>query len=194
MAHNSNQSNEQNLEFAVSQAVDGVLLPGDELALRDRLKQPDAQAMFREHEQLNALLREQADVPDVDFDAFADRMSMALEREELFTAQPLKMPQQTGTSWTRRLASVAAVLLIGAAAWPFLPKANAPRVKIENGEAYVTGPTMPQPRGNAEIQVQIGPSQELVSRGLAKGLDDAGKRTPKVVISSAENGNDVRPY
>jgi hypothetical protein len=194
MTHNPTNSNEQNLEFAVSQAVDGVLSETDQLALGHRLDEADARALFTDYQRINTLLRQHAELPDIDFDAFSERVSTALEREELFVPQPLKMPQVSGTNWTRRFAGVAAAILIGLAAWPFLPHGNPSRPKLENGEAVVAGPAMPAPRGSAEIQVQIGPSQELVSRGLAKGLDDAGKRTPKVVISSAENGNDVRPY
>ncbi|MDB5324651.1 MAG: hypothetical protein JWM57_220 [Phycisphaerales bacterium] len=187
--------NDENLEFAVSQAVDGVLADHDRHALGRRLEDADALAFAADHEQINALLRANAILPPIDFEAFADRVSTAIEREELLAAAPLQIrPAAERPTWTRRLATAAAVMLVGAAAWPFLPHST-PKPAGPTGEAFVEIPAVRAPRAAGVTSITVGPSQEMVSRGMTAGLNpDAAKHQPRVVISSDESSGDVKPY
>ena len=187
--------NDENLEFAVSQAVDGVLADHDRHALGRRLEDADALAFAADHEQINALLRANAALPSIDFEAFADRISSAIEREELLSPAPLQIrPIVVRPTWTRRLATAAAIMLVGAAAWPFLPQSS-PSVPHSTGQAFVEVPMTHTPRSPGVATITVGPSQEMVSRGMTAGLNpDSAKHQPRVVISSAESPGDVKPY
>ena len=186
--------NEENLEFAVSQAVDGVLADHDRQALGRRLDDADARALAADHARVNALLRSNAGVPPIDFEAFADRMTCAIEREELVAPGPLKIrPAAGGTTWTRRLATAAAIALVGAAAWPFLPHA-AETPAGPASEALVEVPATRLPRQAGVTTITVGPSDEIAHRGMAIDTTDGAKRTPRVVISSADRAADVKPY
>lgn len=184
------QPNEETLEYAVSQSVDSVLPDVDRRRLGGALSTPAARQWADDHEQVTAFLRTHAEAPDVDYDALAGSFTTALAAENSYAPAALPM----WPVWRQRLAVAAAVMLTGAAAWPFLPglgKSDGPA-----GTSIVQVPTIPTPTTAPISVVVVGPSELMVQRGFASGLDTA-KQTPgkpKVVITSAETPGDVRPY
>lgn len=184
--------NEDNLDYATSQAVDGVLSDFDAHNLGETLNSPEARAMAAEHEKINALLRAHDPLPPIDFDGLAASISAAVANEDNHVAPPLPMR----TTWTRRLAYAAAVGLIALAAWPFLSRPASPAGG--NGVATVDGPAT-APAGNGTIEIRVGPSELMVKRGLVGGLgtDPVGgkeKDKSRMVITSATAPSDLRPF
>ena len=185
-------TNEDNLDYATSQAVDGVLSDFDARNLGDALRSPEAREMTAAHEKINSLLRAYDPLPPVDFDSLSASISAAVAGEESHVPAPIPMRP----SWTRRLAYVAAVGLVAMAAWPFLAKPNAPG--LDGQQSRVTGPEA-APTSNGTIEIRVGPSEAMVQRGLEKGIDTAlvggiDKNKPRVVITSATQPSEFRPF
>ncbi|MGC4032834.1 MAG: hypothetical protein QM754_14090 [Tepidisphaeraceae bacterium] len=186
-----------NFEFAVSQAVDGVLSDMDRHVLGERLRSVEARVLAEDHEQINALLREHAARPaGVDYDSFADAFSATLAAEDAYA--PAAIPIRS--TWTRRLAIAAALILTALAAWPFLPHGNS-NPGPAGGQLVVEVPAVEQatqPVKPMEVAVSVGPSEALVSRGMQAGLTPAAHspQAARVVISSVvEPPTDAsRPY
>ena len=95
------------LEFSISQYIDGTLGARERDALEERLAtDAEARAVHTEYESLQRVLKA-APVPELDWDRFAARISGAVAREEL-PAQSYRIGQ-----WLRpaRLAIAASVLV-----------------------------------------------------------------------------------
>ena len=188
-------TNEDNLDFATSQAVDGVLSDFDAHNLGEKLNSPEARAMAADHEKLNVLLRSYDPLPPVDFDKLAASVSAAIANEETHVAPPVPMR----TTWTRRLAYAAAVGLVALAGWPFLSRPAATGGGGNGSVVTDIGPATPT--ANGTIEVRVGPSELMVKRGLIGGLGtepvgDKNKEKDKsrVVITSATAPSELRPF
>src|SRR5687768_923655 len=93
------------LEFSISQYLDGTLPAAERDALETRLgSDAEARALYAEYESLQGVFKA-APLPAVRWDAFAQQISAAVAREEM-PAQSYKL-----TSWFRpaRLAIAASV-------------------------------------------------------------------------------------
>src|SRR3954471_7876393 len=98
------------LEFSISQYLDGTLAAAERDALDERLAtDAEARAVLAEYEALNAAFAAAPAVPEIDWDQFAGKISAAVAREEM-PAQSYKIG-----AWMRqpvRLPAVAASLLV----------------------------------------------------------------------------------
>lgn len=190
-------SNDNNLEYAVSQAVDGVLADADRRRLGDALHSADAQTFAAEHGEIKALLRTYADVPEIDFDAFANTFSQTLAGEEAYAPAPLSIaPASVWPAWRRRLAVAAAIALTGAASWPFLPHAQQSSPNNAGGQILVQVSNATPVDHTPPTEIAVGPSKAMIDKGFTVGLapENAAMLKPKVIISSVEMPGDVRPY
>src|SRR5215210_1346024 len=117
------------LEFSISQYLDGTLAAAERDALEERLAtDAEARAVYAEYEALNGAFAAMPAVPEIDWDQFAGKISAAVAREEL-PAQSYRIG-----SWFRpvRLAAIAASLLVaGGIAFSLLRP---------NGDRTNTGP------------------------------------------------------
>ena len=176
----------EELEFAISQYVDGTLPASERAALELRLEgDPDARALLDEYRRLETSLKQDLPaVPEVDWDRLATHISTHVADE---AGRPLTMP------WVRRFAplAVAASLIIGVgvAAVVFLthrpPKAEV-EVAIDHGSQTPTvvavveieGPAAEiASEGQQVAQVEIGPSPQYAA------LDRPYRAADAVVVS-----------
>ena len=185
-------TNEDNLDYATSQAVDGVLSDFDARNLGEKLHSAEARAAAAGHEKINALLRAHDPLPPIDFDKLAASISSAISDEVAHVAPPIPMR----STWTRRLAYAAAVGLVAMAAWPFLSR---PAHSTSNGGMVTDITPATAPGNGGSMEIRVGPSELMVQRGLIGGLGtqpvgDKDKNKSRVVITSATGPSDLRPF
>src|SRR4051812_19493282 len=96
------------LEFSISQYLDGTLAVAERDALEERLAtDAEAREVYAEYEALNGALAAAPAVPEIDWDAFAGKISAAVAREAL-PEQSYKISAWLGRPM--RLAGIAASL------------------------------------------------------------------------------------
>src|SRR6266487_2313787 len=77
------QMSRDQLEFAISQYLDGRLPPPETAALEERLaKDADAREMLASYQRLNAVVKTSLPVPQIDFEAFSSQLSDRLAELE----------------------------------------------------------------------------------------------------------------
>ena len=181
------------LEFSISQYLDGTLAAADAAALEERLAgDADARVVFGEYQSLDAALRA-TPAPDVDLAAFHTRVTDALVRQP-DPAVSYKLPW-VGT--VRRLALAACVVIAAGVGIRLLQTSRDADVT-----AISTRPTTPasvEPKqiivldgvrraapttGPSEIVVAIGPSSIPQDRpALARYQEDLISRRSQVIIA-----------
>ncbi len=173
----------ENLEYTISQYVDGTLSEIDRRALEEQLV-ADAEARLHvTHEaHLTNLLREYAvvDQPAVDFDSFQAHLSSVIADEPSHLAQPIRMT----TVWVRRLSIAAAVGIAALVGVKFIPQTGDSTRPV--GTVIVAGPAIETSNSPADINIAVGPSDALIKRGQTLSMADDSIFTPapRVVISS----------
>jgi len=182
------------LEFLISQYVDGTLVGGKREALEARLKlDPGARAVLSEYRALDAQLKALPRL-DVRWDAFADQVSAAVADAE----EPAQSYRIADYRWANRWVAVAAAVLI-AAGTAFVAIRNStsrtPKlIAIVNAEPE-TAPTVtvvelgPVETGGAAsttpLEVAIGPSDRLQDRGsVNRYAAEVITRPAQVLIAS----------
>ncbi len=173
-----------NLEYAISQYLDGTLSEFDRRVLEDRLAvDAEARLLASEYAHLDTMLRASRAEPTVDYDRFASHLSGLIEQEESYVAQPIKMPG----AWMRYTAVAAALILAIGIGLHFI---SAPRVdeKVAAGSIDVKVEFAEKPASVPSMTIAVGPSDQLKQAGYAQGLldDSIIMRTPKLVISAAD--------
>lgn len=133
------------LEFSISQYVDGTLVDdGQRSALEERLAtDAEARALYAEYQTLQGVLVSSLPMPEVDWDQFASRVSAAVEREEM-PAQSYKISR-----WFSRpmqFAVAASVLIAGSIALTMLRPGG-------GGGGGATGPGTRGPAAIAPTQI-----------------------------------------
>lgn len=186
------------LEFSISQYLDGTLAPAERDALETRLgSDAEARALFAEYEALQRVLAH-APLPAVRWDGLAERISAAVAR------QPEPLQSYNLSRWLRpgRLAAAAAsVLVAGSLALLLLkpgPTDTVAPVPIEpiqivvkpTDAAAVNPPAMavnPDP-----VQVAIGPPPLSDDAAVVRVYADSVVHRPSkaVIVSAAPLGQD----
>jgi anti-sigma factor RsiW len=191
------------LEFSISQYLDGTLGARERDALEERLATDgEARAVYAEYESLQGVLTTAAaaPVPGVDWDAFAARVSGAVGREK-----PPAQSYKIG-AWLRpaRLAIAASVLVAAGLAFALLgpgggggsdgPTAPVQPTRIvavdkaPAGEAVaVAAAPNPEP-----VRVTIGPSPEAADDTIFVRYADTVVQRPSkaLIVSAAPAGQD----
>ena len=190
----------EELEFAISQYVDGTLSAAERSALELRLADDaEARALLTEYRQLNQMLKA-SPLPDVKWDALAQAISGAVDQAELAQASRMRMP-----AWVRAvalpLAMAASVLIVaGVAIHALIPNHHNQGVSPESPLAKITptptpapvvemaiviGPHVDKIEGPAEISVAVGPGDAVKDEpSLAQYSDDVTLRPSHVTIAA----------
>ena len=175
------------LEFAISQYLDGNLAAAEESALEARLaSDADARALLAEYRSLDRVLRS-SPVPDVDFDALGSRIRTAVAAQ----AEPA---QSYRLHWVRTVAALALAACVVIAVSLGIRRLQAPAVP--------TGPVVkapaPEPKQIVVIDttprttpstapvaiVSVGPSAAAGDRtALARYHEDLISRPSQVIIA-----------
>lgn len=188
------------VEFSISQYLDGSLEGAERQALEERLAGDVAlRATLDEYRRLNAALKS-APLPEVRWDALASSISAAIDRAEDAAAQRYRLP-----AWARgaaRLAMAACVLIAagvgirivlshspashvtpGAVAIDSThrtspgshraPTAHSSVPVVQMASVQVFGPQDDRPAGPVQIQVSVGPGRSANGDAAFSRYDDA---------------------
>jgi anti-sigma factor RsiW len=188
----------EELEFSISQYIDGTLGARERDALEERLAtDAEARALYAEYESLQRVLAA-APVPEVDWDQFAARISAAVAREEL--------PQQSYkiSRWLRpaRLAVAASVLMAAGVAFSLLQPGTKQGSVPGNVEPTRIVVVDPAPAGETTavavrpseepIRIVIGPSDDASGETVFVRYADTLVQRPSkaLIVSAAPAGQD----
>jgi hypothetical protein len=183
------------LEYTISQYLDGTLLPLERSALEERLAvDAEARELLEEYRQLNASLKAMP-LPNIAWDKLQGSIVKTLQTHET----PIKHYSIGAISWSGRLA-IAAVLLFGISVGVFIvnrnmPAAN-PAAPSPSAVVAISGPAPEQPKGNVVADISIGPSPTLAA-GNWRTSDEIVSRPTVVLIDQARFGGqdtEQNPY
>jgi negative regulator of sigma E activity len=174
------------LEFAISQYLDGNLAEAEESALEARLaSDADARALLAEYRSLDRVLRA-APPPTVDWDALSGRVSKAVARE----AEPA---QSYRLHWVRTAAALALAACVVVAVSIGIRRLQGPDSRLQFGEN--TQPATKQivvidtarraaPSTAPVAIVSVGPPAAAPDRAaLARYHEDLISRPSQVIIA-----------
>lgn len=183
------------LEFSISQYLDGTLAPAARDALETRLgSDAEARALYAQYEALQDVLAN-APLPAVRWDRFAEQISAAMARE------PEPAQSYMLSRWFRpaRLALAASVLLAGGIAFSLFrlgpgatndPVAAAPiRIVLKNAAA-ASGPDAAPAVNPAPIRIAI--DEPADDAGVLRVYSDSVVHRPSkaVIVSAVPVGQD----
>jgi anti-sigma factor RsiW len=172
------------LEYSISQYLDGTLLPLERAALEDRLASDgDARALLEEYRRLDTALKHKLPaMPSIAWDRFAGQIQQAVA-----TAEEPRGGRSFfigSVSWAGRLA-IAAALLFAVSIGVFFVNRPTP----VRGTAIVTGPTAEPSTGTAVAEISIGPSQ-AVAHNWRAGEEVVTRPTVVLIDSAHQPGQD----
>jgi len=193
-------SDRDNFEFALSQYADGTLNELEKRVVEERLlTDAEGRLLVSDFARIDLMLRNSRELPAMDFDAFADRISAAIESEEAPVAAPIRLHLYRWAGGLAAAAAVAIAAFVGLRPHSPAPGQLAqPTEIVAKGSAVIAGPSVETASAAPAIKIGVGPSDILAKRGdtLSLGEEAIAPRPPKVVIGSAASPNtgDVRPY
>jgi anti-sigma factor RsiW len=164
------------LEYAISQYLDGTLPPLERAALDDRLaSDPEARAILGEYRRLDVSLKN-LPAPILAWDRVADQIRQAVAREEA----PIRHYSLRPMRWISGLAIAASVLLAISLALHFAQPPPKPA-----GIATISGPAAEVAAGPVVSQIGIGPSPAVAANWQAS--DEIISRPTVVLIDQARS-------
>lgn len=184
----------QDLEFSISQYVDGTLDSSERAALEARLAaDADAQTLLDEERALVGALRD-LPLPPIEWNRLTEVISAAVAQAE----EPVQS-YRLWRSWMPVPLGLAASLLIAAglaihmySAAPSAPPRHVPPVVQQ--VAVVTGPQADAPEGPVQVEVSIGPGNSVAGgEDLSRYSDDVVTRPSRVLVASGVNSVDDAP-
>jgi negative regulator of sigma E activity len=193
-------SDRDNFEFALSQYADGTLNELEKRVVEERLlTDAEGRLLVSDFARIDLMLRNSRELPAMDFDAFAGRISAAIESEEAPVAAPIRLHLYRWAGGLAAAAAVAIAAFVGLRPHSPAPGQLAqPTEIVAKGSAVIAGPSVETASAAPAIKIGVGPSDILAKRGdtLSLGEEAIAPRPPKVVIGSAASPNtgDVRPY
>lgn len=176
------------LEYAISQYLDGTLRPLERDTLEERLAaDAEARALLAEYQELNNSLKS-LPVPAVAWDRFAAHISKAVEAEEA----PVRHYSISAMSWSGRLA-IAAMLLFGITIAVYFVQPHSDPINLplkgnpdSSTIAVISGPTPQQASGAVIAEINIGPAASVAS-GNWRMTEDVVSRPTVVLIDKARS-------
>jgi len=177
--------NLDDLEFSITQYLDGTLPPLERAALENRLSHdPQARAILAEHRELNHLFAAAPPPPQVDWDRLHERLSQCIT-----TADPPAVSRYRigGGRIVIGVAAAACVLIAATVSLVLLrPTSNTPTPPIPQGYASVSVLTGEQPQGTPLTQIKIGPAPTLTAGAVWRHSDVVVSRPAQVFIAKGQ--------
>jgi anti-sigma factor RsiW len=180
------------LEFSISQYLDGSLSPAERSALESRLaSDPQARRLLEEHRKLDQMLKA-SPMPELRWDLLAGQISAAVAQVEIpVEAQSASRLRMNWMRMAMPMALAASVLIAAGIAIRFIPfghstpqgqPISAPSV------AQIVGPQAEIAQGPSEISVSVGPAGRAPDdSNLARYSDDVISRPAHVTVASGIN-------
>ena len=176
------------LEFAISQYLDGTLAAGEQAALEERLAtDPEARALFAEYQKLDSVVKSAMPLPPIAWDDFARSISEAAASE----APPVKT-FKLRMGWIGSAVALAASVAI-AFGIVFTTRSNQPGpgqtsyVAVDPpkpGTITVVGPSIQAASQPAFAKVTISAPPELARTTNWRYAEDIVTRPVRVLIAS----------
>jgi anti-sigma factor RsiW len=168
------------LEFLITQYLDGRLPERERLELERKLSQdPAAARLMKEQRELDGILSLAAPLPPIDWDALALRISAAVAMQ----AQPVQRHKRP-RAWVGATVALAACLLVVVGISLLMRRGPVPpshTVGVDADAAIVVGPQAEEARGQPTIA-----EVTLASASLpATAADEDAARPSHVYITSA---------
>jgi hypothetical protein len=183
------------LEFAISQYLDGTLPAEEEAALVERLAtDPQARELFAEYEKLNTVVKSAMPLPGIDWSSFSQQVSSAVEREEA-PVKTFKLPM----AWIGSIVALAACIAIGFGIFFNRPGQQGPKGRTEVsllphksiGSITIKGPAIERATHPALAQVTVSAPSSLAQGRDWRYAQEIVTRPSRVIIaSSAESAQD----
>ena len=147
------QMTRDQLEFAISQYLDGTLPPLEAAALEERLaKNADARELLASYQRLNALMKTSLSVPQIDFEAFSTQLSDRLADVEA----PVKHYRLSAGRIGWMSAIAASVIIVASVTAVLKSNLTTPSISAGRRQLLVIGPQAEPSTQPAVAQVQIG--------------------------------------
>jgi len=181
---------QEDLEFRISQYIDGTLDDTQRRALEREVEQnPNAAQLLAQYRQLDRYLKTALPLPDVNYDALASRISDAIDEAD-------RPPVLYSFKWVRRAVSiaVAACIVLAGGLWIYFN--GLPRSIGSNGViVQVIGPQSEAAYGDPVQVIQIGPSA-YAAAGPSPAAEALIAKPSRLVIASAADPvqDTVLPY
>lgn len=164
----------EDLEFKLSQLLDGQLGPGESAALLKRIEtDPNLAEQFRMYQALEeGLSRQAGEMPEVDWELQRETIHSMMEREALLKAPRFVWPVRA-MRWTAAVAAVAAVIAIVA----LLPGrlGNVMPTSSDISVAYDHPSAIPSGQSVLEGAMIIPPSAAASGKAVAAVQEDLAK-------------------
>lgn len=191
------------LEYSISQYLDGTLAPGEESALEARLStDADARTLLAEYRSLDRVLRA-APMPSLDFKAMGDRIHEAVAAAEIEPAPSYRLP------WVRTVAGLALAACVVIAAGVGIRRLQSPTTPGDNRVARISEPRPARepkqivvidstrrtaPATAPVMEIAVGPAAAAPGRpAFARYHEDLLSRPSQVMIArggySAQNAS-----
>ena len=176
----------EQLEYAISQYVDGTLSTLDRSVIEAQLQiDADARLLVIEYTRLTQILRDVDPLPVINFSNFNATVSAAIADEAI----PVQRPWVLRSHGLRYLAAAAALAFAATVGVHFIPKTTGPAPVVATAvKIDVQGPAVETASAAPSIHLSVGPSEALAQRGDALNIGDDAliTHTPRVVISAAD--------
>lgn len=185
----------EDLEFSISQYLDGTLPEDQRAAVEERLeREPEARTLLEQDRRLTDLLRA-SPLPDVQWDRFADSISGAIDRQledrvaEASWWMRLRIPAGLAIAASALLAiGIAIRVLTSGNQYPTPRGPDKPPGNQAVAILSVEGPQEDAPAGPAVTQISIGAGGSYANASpLAPYVDEIDNRPSRVVIASGLN-------
>lgn len=177
------------LEFSITQYLDGTLPPLERAALENRLSNdPKAREILAEQQKLNALLATAAPLPSIQWDRLHQHISRSVDQADPPAAQHYRIG-------TRRIffgiAAAACVLIAAAISFVLL---RPDHITPQHPTAAADGPsfasvavlTGEQPQGVPITQIKVGPAPTLTAGTVWRYSDAVVSRPAQVFIAKGQ--------
>lgn len=194
------------LEFSITQYLDGSLPEPERSALMERLeKDAEAREMLDEHRRLDGLLG-RVHLPGFELEAFSKQLSEAIAQAPAPEAEQrsLRMPWVGVRSW---MAIAASVVIASGLAITMLSHGRSGTVSnpvhheltASAGFVTVTGPVAEASSGSDDVQVSVGPSKAIAGEStLSRYSADLVMRPAHVMMvasgATPDQDMDSQPF
>jgi len=186
----------EQLEFAISQYLDGTLPAKERAALLQRIESdPVARELFETHRRIDAELRTGLRTPAVNWDRLAAQISAHIDRAEEAQA-PAPTIKLTFVRRVMPFALAASVLIaVGIAAVVYLSSDNATQTNPTT-VAVIEGPEAERGAGPQVADVSVGPAPDLSPDWRTAEAVVAQPNTVIWIASGVDPGQDTHrsPY
>src|SRR3954464_1853927 len=158
------QMSREQIEFAISQYLDGTLNPLERAGVEARLeKDAEARALLEEYRQLDGVLKNALPEPTINWNRFASHLSDQIAHGDAPAARTYKI----GAWRVRRYVAAAACVVISWSLWSHFHKVNevvpGGNPIVATGTLSIEGPMAEVASGPAVVDIAVGPSPSLAA-------------------------------